>query len=81
VTDASPAQLAALGIRAGARVNVSHRGGAVGALHGATFADVPVGELLLYEDAQRMIALAVNQGSAAELLGAARDDQLAITAA
>jgi S-adenosylmethionine hydrolase len=39
---------------------------------------VAAGELVIYEDAQRMIALAVNLGSAAELLGAARDDELTV---
>jgi S-adenosyl-L-methionine hydrolase (adenosine-forming) len=36
---------------------------------GRTFADVPAGELLLYEDAQGRLALAVNGASAAALLG------------
>ena len=47
------------------------------ARYAATFADVPAGELLLYEDAQRMVALAVNRGSAAERLGARLDEELA----
>ena len=38
-----------------------------------TFADVAPGELLLYEDAYRVLALAVNRGSAAERLGLGRD--------
>jgi S-adenosylmethionine hydrolase len=42
---------------------------------------VPAGELLLYEDAQRMLALAVNRGSAEQLLGAVRDDELRLSAA
>jgi hypothetical protein len=33
---------------------------------------------VIYQDAERMIALAVNHGSAAELLGAARDDELIV---
>jgi S-adenosyl-L-methionine hydrolase (adenosine-forming) len=78
VLDASAAQLAAVGASPGARVSVSHRGRSVSAVHAATFAEVAVGELLIYEDAQRMIALAVNQGSAAERLGAVRDDELCI---
>jgi S-adenosylmethionine hydrolase len=41
-----------------------------------TFADVPPGELLLYEDASRSLALAVNRGSAAELLGLAPDAEV-----
>jgi S-adenosyl-L-methionine hydrolase (adenosine-forming) len=46
--------------------------------YGSTFADVPAGELLLYEDAQGMLALAVNRGSAAELLGAEPGDELVV---
>jgi len=41
-----------------------------------TFADAARGELVLYEDAARLLALAVNRGSAAELLGLAPDDEL-----
>jgi S-adenosylmethionine hydrolase len=44
--------------------------------YAATFADVAAAELLLYEDAQRMAALAVNRGSAAEHLRAGRDDEI-----
>ena len=40
------------------------------AVYATTFADVAPGELLLYEDAYRTLALAVNRGSARELLGA-----------
>ena len=36
------------------------------------------GALLLYEDAYRTLALAVNRGSAAEHLGVALDDELRI---
>jgi S-adenosylmethionine hydrolase len=43
-----------------------------------TFADVPSGELLVYEDAYRTLAIAVNRGSAAELLGADRDGEVRI---
>jgi S-adenosylmethionine hydrolase len=41
-----------------------------------TFADVSEGELLLYEDAWRSLALAVNRGDAAELLGLRPDDEV-----
>ena len=50
-------------VRAGKR----HR-----ARYASTFADVAAGEMLLYEDAERMAALAVNRGSAAAALGARR---------
>jgi S-adenosylmethionine hydrolase len=78
VLDARPEQLAALGARAGDALAVHHAGEVHGARYATTFADVPPGSLLLYEDAQQMIALAVNRGSAAELLGAVRDDELAV---
>jgi S-adenosyl-L-methionine hydrolase (adenosine-forming) len=41
-----------------------------------TFADAEPGELLLYEDAQRRLALAVSRGDAADRLGLAVDDEL-----
>jgi S-adenosylmethionine hydrolase len=44
-----------------------------------TFADVPAGDLLLYEDAHRQLAVAVSHGSAAELLGIGVDDELRIS--
>ena len=75
--DATPQQLDELG-GAGRPLTVQHGGRAFGALHAGAFADAQAGALLLYEDAQRMVALAVNQGSAAELLGASRDDELLV---
>ena len=43
-----------------------------------TFADVGRGELLVYEDAHRQLAVAVSHGSAAALLGISVDDELRI---
>ena len=43
-----------------------------------TFADVSSGELLVYEDASRQLAVAVNQGSAADRLGISVGDELRI---
>jgi S-adenosyl-L-methionine hydrolase (adenosine-forming) len=76
--DATVAQLAQLGARDGAPVVVVHRGAALHARRARTYADVARGELLLYEDAQGRVALAVNCGSAQQLLGAQRDDELAV---
>jgi S-adenosylmethionine hydrolase len=45
-----------------------------------TFAEAAPGELLLYEDSARRLALAVSHGSAAERLGLAAGDELRITA-
>jgi S-adenosylmethionine hydrolase len=49
--------------------------------YATTFADVPAGELLLYQDAYRTLALAVNRGSAAQRLGLELDDEVRIRAA
>ena len=46
--------------------------------YATTFADVPPGELLLYEDAYRTLALAVNRGSAALHLGLDLDAEVHI---
>ncbi len=48
------------------------------ARYARTFADVSPGELLLYEDAQRKLAVAISHGSAADQLGVAIDDELRI---
>jgi S-adenosylmethionine hydrolase len=78
ILDACSEQLAELGARPGDALAVRHAGRVHTARYAATFADVPAGRLLIYEDAQRMIALAVNRGSAAELLAASRDDELVV---
>lgn len=76
ILDAGHTELGALGARLGSTVEL-HLGGRVErARYAVTFADVAPGELLLYEDAQRMAALAVNRGSAAEVLGLQRDGEL-----
>jgi hypothetical protein len=46
----------------------------------AAFADVPSGELLLYEDSQQRLSVAVSQGDAAQRLGLGLDDELRIRA-
>jgi S-adenosyl-L-methionine hydrolase (adenosine-forming) len=79
ILDASVEQLAAVA-RAGP-LEVHHGGRVHAARRAGAFAEVHVGELLIYEDAQRMVALAVNQGSAAQLLAAARDDELLVRSA
>jgi S-adenosyl-L-methionine hydrolase (adenosine-forming) len=91
VLDASHEQLRAAGMRLGEALTVEVAGsgdggseiaGSAGEVHPAryasTFADVAPGELLLYEDAQLMVALAVNRGSAAALLAVARERELLV---
>jgi S-adenosyl-L-methionine hydrolase (adenosine-forming) len=67
----------AAGIRLGDRVTVNEHQAVVV----QTFADVPAGDLLLYEDAWRVLALAVNRGDAAALLDLRVDDELRLTPA
>lgn len=71
-------QLAELGLRLGRPVTVDVGDGQLVANYVRTFAEVPPGELLVYEDAYRRLSLAVSHGSAAERLGVDVDDDLAI---
>jgi hypothetical protein len=66
------------GLQSGARLAVSVRGESWPGVFARTFADVPSGELLIYEDASRQLAVAVNQGSAADRLGISIGDELRI---
>jgi S-adenosylmethionine hydrolase len=74
VLDAGHADLTGSGLRLGRAVSVNGRR----ALYATTFADVPEGELLLYEDGYRVLSLAVNRGSALDALGLALDDEILI---
>jgi S-adenosylmethionine hydrolase len=74
--DATHDQLSEVGLRLGRRVVAGVEGEEHDAQYATTFADVEQGALLLYEDAYRTLALAVNRGSAAERMGLARDDEL-----
>ena len=64
------------GLKLGDGVELEVGGRRMRARYARTFADVPPGELLVYEDAQQALALAVNRGSAAERVGAARDAEV-----
>ena len=78
--DASGAELAsALGTDQ-REVIVEVAGRAFAARRAGTFSDVGAGELVVYEDGNRMAAIAVNLGSAAERLGIATDQQLRVLA-
>lgn len=76
--DARPEQLAQLGARGGDTLVLAGGHTEHTARYGATFADVAPGGLLVYEDSARMLALAVNRGSAAQLLGLGVDDELRV---
>jgi len=75
--DVEHAELTTLGLRLGRPVIVNDEP----ATYTTTFAEVPPGELLLYEDAYRTLALAVNRGSAAHRLGLDLDTEVRIRAA
>jgi S-adenosylmethionine hydrolase len=74
-------QLAAFGLRLGAPVTLSCGKRTLQARYASTFADVEPGAPLVYEDAHRTLAIAINRGSAATELGIARDDELRIAPA
>jgi len=78
ILDAGEEHLTALGANLGDELTVRHTGGVHTARYAATFAEVAPGELLIYEDAQQMVAIAVNRGSAAERLGVRPDDDLLV---
>jgi S-adenosylmethionine hydrolase len=70
-----------LGLAAGDPVEVRVGGRAHRAVVGETFAAVPAGELLLLEDSFGSLAVAVNQGRAADRLGAAPGDRVEVVKA
>ncbi len=78
ILDAADEQLAALGAQLGDALTVTVAGVVHTARYAATFAEVTPGELLIYEDATDRVALAVNRGSAAQLLGVGADDELTV---
>jgi len=61
--------LAGTGLTLGSQVEVQSGGERRVATYAGTFADVQVGELLVYEDAYRTLAIAVNRGDAWALMG------------
>ena len=73
--DATPSES---GLQPGDRLAVGVRDESWPGVFARTFADVSSGELLVYEDASRQLAVAVNQGSAADRLGISVGDELRI---
>ena len=74
-------ELIALGLTIGARAQLTVAGQTDDAVVVQTFADVPEGDLLLYEDAWGSLAIAVNRGDAAGDLGLGVDDEVRIAPA
>ena len=69
-------RLAGTGITLGGRVAVEAEGERYLATYTQTFADVDPGELLVYQDAYRTLALAINRGDAAGTLGLVVDAEV-----
>jgi S-adenosylmethionine hydrolase len=74
--DADHERLQGSGLRLGEAVEVEVGDRMRMATYAHTFADVEPGELLVYEDAYRTLALAVNRGDAAAMLGVAPDAEV-----
>jgi S-adenosyl-L-methionine hydrolase (adenosine-forming) len=66
------------GMAAGLRLGAAVRVNGTPATYARTFEEVGPGELMLYEDAYRTLALAVNRGSAQEFLDLGLDDEVLI---
>ena len=71
--------LAGTALTLGRDVTIEGKGGRFPARLVRSFADVAPGEMLVYEDAYRMLAVAINRGDAATTLGVAPDDELRLT--
>jgi S-adenosylmethionine hydrolase len=61
------------------RVELAARGYRYYAVAARTFADATPGELLLYEDSYRNVAIAVSRGNAASLLGVDDGSEIVLT--
>ncbi|WP_354699563.1 Adenosyl-chloride synthase [Paraconexibacter sp. AEG42_29] len=72
--DVEHQELTETGLRLGRPVTINGHP----AHYAVTFSDVRAGELLLYEDAYRTLAIAVNRGSARDTLNVVLDDELTI---
>jgi S-adenosyl-L-methionine hydrolase (adenosine-forming) len=73
-------ELAGTGLTLGGTVEVEAGGERYVAKYAVTFADVSPGELIVYEDAYRTLALAVNRGDAAATLGLRPDSEVRLRA-
>ena len=74
--DVTHDDVAGAGLSLGATVEVAVRGERYLATYVTTFADVRPGELIVYEDSYRTLALAINRGDAAATLGLVPDAEV-----
>ena len=70
-----------LGVERGGRVEVRLTFERYYAVLAETFADVPPGELILYEDSYGLVTLAISNGNAARLTGVGVGDELRVAVA
>ncbi len=70
--------LAGTGLALGKAVELEAGGVRLFASFATTFADVGEGDVLVYEDAYRTLAIAVNRGDAAAQLGVGMDDEIVL---
>jgi S-adenosylmethionine hydrolase len=71
-------ELEAAGIEPGTRIELEFQGERYYATAARTFADARPGDIILYEDSYRNIAVAINRGNAAEMLAARAGQPLRI---
>jgi S-adenosylmethionine hydrolase len=76
--DLVESQLAEAGLRRDRPLTIEAPGVERRALFALTFADAPTGELILFVDSSRRLALAVNRGSAARELGLGTGDRVTL---
>jgi S-adenosylmethionine hydrolase len=74
--DVSHSDLEGTGLTLGGAVEVESGGQRYLATYASTFADVDAGGLIVYENAYRMLAVAVNRGDAAATLGLTPDSEV-----
>jgi S-adenosylmethionine hydrolase len=72
------ANLEQAGVVPGTRVELQYEGQRYYAVAARTFSDARPGDLILYEDAYRNVAVAMNRGNAAEMFGAEAGTELRI---
>ena len=73
-------QMAGTGLKLGGTVELEVKGERYLATYTQTFADVKPGELLIYEDAYRTLAVAINRGDAASTVGLGPDTEVLLRA-
>jgi hypothetical protein len=79
--DLTHEHMLAIGLTIGTRAEVTRGDRTAAATVVQTFADVPAGEMLVYEDAWGAVALAVNRGDAAAALAVTRDAEVRLARA